>query len=186
MRNVNKCEFALDSPIFYFVEWGDAMVTNLWQCDNGGHLVTATRASWCHQGRGIIGNIYFETRTFYCGPLVTPTHNAHTGERRPGWMVRADIMAEVWMGAGIYRWWILTRCVSPQDGGILTKLTQWLTMVTIHPLAPILGVNSSTGASFQQAPYKYKLTTLTAISPCSLHLFKLEICQLLSNKSVLY
>ena len=66
MRNVNKCEFALDLPIFYFVEWGDAMVTNLWQCDNGGHLVTGPWASWCHEGGGIIGNIYFETRTFYC------------------------------------------------------------------------------------------------------------------------
>ena len=30
--------------------------------------------------------------------LVTPAHNADTGESSGGSMVRADIMAEVWMG----------------------------------------------------------------------------------------
>ena len=62
-------------------------------------------------------------------------------------------------------------CLAPR-WRILTKLTQCDTVDTIHPLAPILGVNGSTGAGFQQAPYKYKLTTLTDISPCSLTPFQ--------------
>ena len=83
-------------------------------------------------------------------------------------MVRADIIAEVWMGT-----------VFIGDGSLLVvsrpkmeNINKADTMDTIHPLAPILGVNGSTVAGFQQAPYKYKLTTLTDISPCSLHLFK--------------
>ena len=83
-------------------------------------------------------------------------------------MVRADIMAEVWMGK-----------VFIGDGSLLVvsrpkmeNINKADTMDTIHPLAPILGVNGSTGAGFQQAPYKYKLTTLTDISPCSLTPFQ--------------
>ena len=148
--------------------WGDAMVTNLWQCDNGGHLVTGPWASWCHEGGGIIGNIYFETRTFYC---VLWSHH-HT-----------MLTPESWGGINGQGWhngWGLDggQYSSVMDPCSLCLAPRWRninkadTMDTIHPLAPILGVNGFTGAGFQQAPYKYKLTTLTDISPCSLHLFK--------------
>ena len=86
-------------------------------------------------------------------------------------MVRADIMAEVWMGK-----------VFIGDGSLLVvsrpKMENINKADTMRhnghntPLAPILGVNGSTGAGFQQAPYKYKLTTLTDISPCSLTPFQ--------------
>ena len=103
--------------------------------------------------------------------LVTPAHNADTGESRGGSMVRSDIMAEVWMGK-----------VFIGDGSLLVvsrpKMENINKADTMRhnghntPLAPILGVNGSTGAGFQQAPYKYKLTTLTDISPCSLTPFQ--------------
>ena len=159
------------------VRWcnGDQSVT-MWQWRPLGHGYPSQLVPW---GAGHNRKyLFWDEDILLWSPGHTITQCWHRRMNGQGWH-------NGW-GLDGGRWWILARCVSPQDGGILTKLTQWLTMVTIHPLAPILGVNSSTGASFQQAPYKYKLTTLTDISPCSLHLFKLEICQLLPNKSVLY